>query len=56
MKYTQQKQDDFIRNVLPQSFLEDCIDWVVSTFHVEDVYPEDELHAWAKENGYIIKE
>jgi len=56
MKTTSQQQDAFCRNVLPQYFLDDCIDWIVATFHVEDIYPEEELHAWAKENGYVIKE
>lgn len=53
MKTTSQQQDAFCRNVLPQYFLDDCIDWIVATFHVEYVYPEDELHAWAKDNGYV---
>jgi len=33
------------------------LSWIqFDTTYGEDVYPEDELHAWAKENGYVIKE
>ena len=32
------------------------VEWVHATFLVEEVYPEDELERWAKENGWIKEE
>lgn len=30
--------------------------WVRDTFYPEDVFPEDELETWAKDNGWVKEE
>jgi hypothetical protein len=34
----------------------EIVEWVHEAFLVEDVYPEEELERWAKENGYVKEE
>lgn len=35
---------------------EEILDWVVSNYYVDDVYPDDVLSQWAIDNGYVKKE
>jgi hypothetical protein len=34
----------------------EIVEWVRQTFHVDDVFPEEELEQWAKDNGYVKEE
>lgn len=48
------KQDQkFMKDMIPQSFLEDAIDWIKNNMNPEDVFPPSDLEIWAKDSGFI---
>ena len=50
---TSAKQDnDFMKSVMPNDFLEECIDWISSNMNPEDVFKEKDLEYWATRNGF----
>ena len=43
----------FCRSIIAQgSLLHEAIDWIQNNLHPEDVFPDEQLHLWAKEIGY----
>lgn len=51
---TTAKQDrDFIADLINWRLLEEAIDWIARHMEPGDVFSEDQLAAWAKENGYV---
>jgi len=50
---TSAKQDnDFMKAVMPNNFLEECIDWISKNMNPEEVFDEKELEYWATRNGF----
>ena len=43
----------FKSSVIPDGILEDAVSWIAQTLSPEQVFGRDELHEWAKENGYV---
>lgn len=37
---------------IPLSILEDSVEWIKKNMEPEDVFSEDQLSTWAKNNGY----
>jgi hypothetical protein len=49
---TTNKQDQEFGNV----FLEKIINWISDNMEAEDIFSEDHLDRWAKDNGYVREE
>jgi len=50
MGTTHRQDQDFIADVLPKDLLELAIDWIVHNMEPEDVFGEDRLFEWCKDN------
>lgn len=53
MKPTWRQDEGFIHDVLGSTILESAISWIINSFEPADIYPKDELAAWAEANGYV---
>lgn len=53
MRTTSKQDDDFIKELIPKSLLEDAIEFIKSTFEAEEIYGVEYMRLWAEENGYI---
>ena len=38
--------------VFPTSFLDDVVDWIAENLEPSNVFTEEQLAEWAKDNGY----
>lgn len=48
------KQDsDFIKEIIPASFLEDAIEFIKNNFDAEELYGVEYLNEWALDNRYV---
>jgi hypothetical protein len=56
MNTTSKQDNDFIKDVICTSLLEESIDWIVSHLSAEEVYGKDVMEEWAEDNGYVMKE
>ena len=60
MRTSSEEDRNFKNSVIPNSLLEDTIDWIGGNLKLEQVFPEDVLTAWAidwaENNDYIKKE
>ena len=52
---TSQQESDFMKDVLPGSFLDDSIAWIARNLLPEDVFPDIDLATWAEDNGFVYK-
>jgi len=49
-------ENEFKNMVVPDSLLEDAVEWIKSSLSPDDVFPKDELVIWAENNGFIKEE
>lgn len=52
MGTTVKQDNDFIKYVIPESFLEEAISWIAYNMNPEEVFSENDLEHWAINNGY----
>jgi len=51
---TSRAQDKkFIVDIIPDTLLEESIEWIASHLSPEDVFSVSDLESWAEDNGYI---
>jgi hypothetical protein len=50
MPTTHRQDQSFIAEVVPKDLLEQSLDWIRSNMEPEDVFGEDRLIEWAKDN------
>jgi len=43
---------NFVSDLMPCDLLDDAIEWIVGKYNPEDVFPKDELEAWAVQHGF----
>ena len=53
MSTLSQQDKDFIDAVIPTDLLEEAIEWINRYMEPEEVFREDDLIAWAKDNGFV---
>ena len=47
------RQDrDFLESVIPNTLLEQAIEWIADNLDPEDVFDKKQLNYWADEQGY----
>jgi len=56
MKTSYNQDRDFIKEIIPSDLLEQSIQYIVNNFQPEEIYGDDKMHEWAKDNGYILEE
>lgn len=50
---TYKDNTNFTDSIINRSgLLDEAIDWIVCNMRPEEVYDEDQLEEWAKDNGY----
>lgn len=47
---------DFIDAVISQYLLDEAIDYIAFNYKPEDVFSDEQLDEWAKDNGYYNEE
>ena len=53
---TPSENNKAMQAIMPRFLLDEFIDWISVNMAVEDVFQEESLDEWAKENGYIKQE
>jgi len=49
---TKKQEEAFLSTLLPNSLLDEAIDWIASNLNPEDVFSDNSLEVWAENNGY----
>lgn len=52
IRFSQQNNENFIEAVLNQDLLDVAVVWIGDNLVPDDVFSEDQLEAWAEDNGY----
>lgn len=52
IRFSQQNNENFIEAVLNQDLLDVAVVWIGDNLVPDDVFSEDQLEAWAFDNGY----
>ena len=52
--YKENKQ--FLSSVINENLLDEAINWIKSNMNPDDVFDEDQLEEWAKDNGFVESE
>ena len=55
-KTTGNEDEAFIKEMISRTLLESAGEYIAENFPPEDVYSEDQLRDWARENGFVEKE
>jgi len=51
---TLQQEREFIESISPS--LDEVIEWIKRNLNPEDVFDENDLEAWAEDNGYFVED
>jgi hypothetical protein len=53
------QDDDFIKELIPSSLLEQAIEFIADNFEPEDIFGNDKMNewgeTWAEDNGYYVE-
>lgn len=52
MSAAYEEKMNFLKSVISEDLLADALDWVRANLNPDDVFDEDDLRIWAKENGF----
>jgi len=52
VRFSQQNNENFIEAILNQDLLDVAVVWIGDNLVPDDVFSEDQLEAWAEDNGY----
>lgn len=55
MVFNRKQEDGFLNDVVGPEILDKAIDWIKNNLGPEDVFSEEELSRWAKDN-YVMDE
>jgi hypothetical protein len=44
---------DMVTSDIPDSILHSAINWIKDNLNPDDVFEDDKLEEWAKENGFV---
>lgn len=52
MRTSARDDENFIKEIIPSSLLEDAISFIINTYSAEELYGMEYMRIWAEENGY----
>jgi hypothetical protein len=52
-KFNAHSNNEFTKELISSTPLDTAVEWIRDHMHPEDIFDEDELADWAKENGYV---
>lgn len=55
MRTSVKDDENFIKELIPSSLLEDAINFITSNFGAEEVYGKEALIEWAKKTGIYLR-
>ncbi len=56
MRTSVRDDENFIKELIPSSLLEDAITFITNNYSAEELYGIEVMQEWAEENGYILEE